>query len=74
MYFIGDFDGVTFNPDHRENWWLDYGRDVYAGITWSDIPKEDGRRIFIAWMNSWQYADEIPTSTWRGAMTVPPAL
>jgi fructan beta-fructosidase len=74
MYFIGDFDGVTFNPDHRENLWLDYGRDVYAGITWSDIPKEDGRRIFIAWMNSWQYADEIPTSTWRGAMTVPRTL
>ncbi|WP_461370213.1 glycoside hydrolase family 32 protein [Candidatus Darwinibacter acetoxidans] len=76
MYFIGDFDGVTFTPHKQQadNLWLDYGRDVYAGVTWSDIPAEDGRRIFIAWMNSWQYANEIPAPSWRGAMTVPRTL
>ena len=30
-----------------------------------------GRPVWIAWMNNWQYANDIPTSPWRGAMTVP---
>lgn len=51
--------------------WLDYGRDNYAGVTWSDIPKTDGRRIFLGWMSNWDYAQIVPTETWRSAMTVP---
>ena len=48
--------------------WLDYGRDNYAGVTWSDIP--DGRRIFMGWMSNWDYAQVVPTEKWRSAMTV----
>jgi beta-fructofuranosidase/levanase/fructan beta-fructosidase len=50
--------------------WLDYGRDNYAGVTWSDIPKTDGRRIFMGWMSNWAYAQKVPTESWRSAMTI----
>lgn len=45
--------------------WLDYGRDNYAGVTWSDIPEQDGRRVIIGWMSNWKYANETPTGAWR---------
>ncbi|GMX65746.1 hypothetical protein Elgi_50170 [Paenibacillus elgii] len=54
--------------------WLDYGRDNYAGVSWSDVPAEDGRRIYIGWMSNWKYAQVTPTESWRSAMTVPRAL
>ena len=39
QYFTGSFDGRTFTPDEQssEVRWLDYGRDNYAGVSWSDI-------------------------------------
>ena len=54
--------------------WLDQGRDDYAGVTWSNIPLEDGRRIFLGWMSNWDYAEEVPTRPSRGAMTLPRTL
>lgn len=51
--------------------WLDAGMDNYAGVTWSDIPKSDGRRIFLGWMSNWAYAQIVPTEKWRSAMTIP---
>ncbi|MGG4146251.1 PfkB family carbohydrate kinase [Paenibacillus algorifonticola] len=76
QYFVGEFDGNTFindnPPDHIM--WLDYGRDNYAGVTWSDIPEQDGRRVIIGWMSNWKYANETPTGSWRGAMTLPRTL
>ena len=51
--------------------WLDAGRDNYAGVTWSDIPDSDGRRIFLGWLSNWSYAQVVPTTTWRSAMTIP---
>lgn len=74
QYFVGDFDGHTFKTDQTLTKWIDYGKDNYAGVTWSDVPKNDGRRLFIGWMNNWQYARDIPTSTWRGAATLPRSL
>jgi fructan beta-fructosidase len=76
QYFIGDFDGLTFTNDHSNDTilWLDHGRDNYAGVTWSDIPSEDGRRLFIGWMSNWKYANETPTVSWRSAMTLPREL
>jgi fructan beta-fructosidase len=50
---------------------VDYGMDFYAAQSFSDIPAEDGRRIWLAWMNNWSYAGEVPTSPWRGIMSVP---
>ncbi|WNS43613.1 PfkB family carbohydrate kinase [Paenibacillus sp. MMS20-IR301] len=76
QYFIGEFDGNTFINDNPADHilWLDYGRDNYAGVTWSDIPEQDGRRVIIGWMSNWKYANETPTGSWRGAMTLPRAL
>ena len=54
--------------------WLDYGRDNYAGVTWSDVPENDGRRIFMGWMSNWDYAQIVPTERWRSAMTLPRVL
>ena len=76
QYFIGDFDGKTFVNSLLTNeiLWLDHGRDNYAGVTWSDIPEKDGRRIFIGWMSNWKYANVVPTERWRSAMTIPREL
>lgn len=76
QYFIGEFDGNTFINDNPSDhiMWLDYGRDNYAGVTWSDIPEQDGRRVIIGWMSNWKYANETPTGSWRGAMTLPRVL
>jgi fructan beta-fructosidase len=82
QYFVGDFDGraFTLDPAFEETLrtdtavWLDWGRDNYAGVTWSDVPADDGRRIFIGWMSNWDYAQDVPTSPWRSAMTLPRSL
>jgi fructan beta-fructosidase len=76
QYFIGDFDGKRFINDNSKErvLWLDYGRDNYAGVTWSDIPEDQKRRIYIGWMSNWKYADRTPTTSFRGAMTFPREL
>jgi fructan beta-fructosidase len=79
QYFIGHFDGKSFRPDPEfsgkpDGIWLDYGRDNYAGVTWSDIPARDGRRLFLGWMSNWDYAQAVPTDRWRSAMTLPREL
>src|SRR5690625_966713 len=74
QYFVGDFDGTTFTPDHEDIRWLDFGRDNYAGVSFSDVPKSDGRRIYLGWMSNWRYANEVPTEGWRSQMTLPREL
>lgn len=72
MYFVGDFDGKTFSNENPKDevLWLEYGRDNYAGVSWSDVPETDGRRIFMGWMSNWRYAQVVPTHAWRSAMTL----
>jgi fructan beta-fructosidase len=74
QYFTGDFDGHKFVPDETDTRWVDWGRDNYAGVTWSNIPENDGRRIFIGWMSNWQYATVVPTDVWRSTNTLPREL
>ncbi len=76
QYFIGDFDGQTFISDYPATaiLWLDFGTDNYAGVTWSNVPAQDGRRLFLGWMSNWNYAQLVPTERWRSAMTVPRTL
>ncbi len=68
------FSDEPAKPEREKAVWLEYGRDNYAGVTWSDIPKEDGRRIFMGWMSNWDYAMLVPTERWRSAMTLPRVL
>lgn len=72
QYFIGDWNGKEFIADDLETRWLDYGRDNYAGVTFNDAP--DNRRIYMGWMNNWEYAKEIPANPSRGSMTIPREL
>lgn len=74
QYFVGDFDGKTFRADtdaagNVPTKWLDYGKDHYATVTWSDAP--DGRRVALGWMSNWQYAADVPTMQFRSANTSP---
>ncbi len=74
QYFVGDFDGHQYKNTDTITRWIDYGKDDYAGVTWSGIPASDGRCIFIGWMSNWQYSDRVPTLSWRGANTIPREL
>ncbi len=82
QYFVGDFDGKKFTIDEtfskdvkqQKGLWIDYGRDNYAGVTWANISEVDGRKLFIGWMSNWDYAQKVPTETWRSSMTIPREL
>lgn len=74
QYFIGDWDGRTFTADTDASGkipikWLDYGKDNYALVSWSDAP--EGRRTAIGWMSNWQYAADVPTMQYRSTNTLP---
>ena len=71
QYFVGDFDGTEFKPQHVDELWIDYGPDNYGAVTWDNVPDSDGRRILIGWMSNWHYARGMPTFPWRGNMTIP---
>ncbi|MCS7468483.1 glycoside hydrolase family 32 protein [Stieleria sp. ICT_E10.1] len=71
-YFVGHFDGTRFTATQDAKW-VDFGRDFYAPVSWSDIPQSDGRRIWIGWFNNWQTC-LVPTSPWRSCMSVPRTL
>ena len=89
QYFVGDFDGKVFTLDKKferdltsnpaadvmdKGVWLDHGTDNYAGVTWANLPASEPRVLFAGWMNNWNYANQIPTDRWRGAMTLPREL
>jgi fructan beta-fructosidase len=71
QYFIGDFKEGVFTPDDTMIRWLDYGPDNYAGVTWSNLPSDQDRNLWIGWMSNWDYAQVVPTKTWRSATTLP---
>jgi fructan beta-fructosidase len=71
-YFVGHFDGKTFTTTQDAKW-VDYGRDFYAPVSWSDVPSSDGRRIWLGWFNNWETC-LVPTSPWRSCMSVPRTL
>lgn len=70
QYFTGTFDGKKFtNESPATTKWMDYGKDHYATVTWNNAP--EGRHIALAWMNNWQYANNVPTQQFRSANSVP---
>ncbi|HEY3741084.1 MAG TPA: glycoside hydrolase family 32 protein, partial [Bryobacteraceae bacterium] len=76
QYFVGEFDGTHFTNANAPNvtLWADYGADFYASTSFSDIPAKDGRRIWIGWLSNWIYANDEPTSPWRGLQSFPRVL
>ena len=70
QYFVGEFDGHRFvNESPNVTKWMDYGKDHYATVTWSNAPA--GRTIALAWMSNWDYANQVPTFQYRSANSVP---
>ena len=69
QYFVGDFDGKRFTTNQKATLWLDYGKDHYATVTFFNAPYN--RRIALAWMSNWQYANQVPTNQFRSANSVP---
>ena len=69
QYFIGSFDGHKFTCEHRDTRWMDYVKDHYATVTFDNAP--EGRKIALAWMSNWQYANQVPTKQFRSANSVP---
>ena len=74
QYFIGFFDGHRFIADNPEIvQYLDYGRDYYAGIAFTNLP-DPSHIILLAWANNHTYAKDTPTEPWRGLMAFPRSL
>jgi fructan beta-fructosidase len=76
QYFVGQSNGSAFvseNPKEQALW-ADYGKDFYASTSFSDLPPIDARRIWMGWLDNWEYAAQEPTSPWRGAQSIPRTL
>ena len=71
QYFIGTFDGRKFTCEDAPEVtkWMDWGKDHYATVTFSNAP--DGRHVAMPWMSNWQYANDVPTKQYRSANGLP---
>ena len=67
-YLIGSFDGREFKAETRKLPGF-YGNVCYAAQTFSDIPKEDGRRIQIGWLRT-----DTPGMPFNQSMSIPREL
>jgi len=80
QYFVGDFDGKTFKldpanpkpitPDYAGSV-VDWGKDYYAAIPFNNLPSTQKSPIMIGWINNWAYANKIPTTPFKGSMSLP---
>ncbi len=72
IYLIGSFDKKTWQFTRKSVHAIDYGLDFYAPQT---LLSPDGRRIMIAWMQSWESShDHVAVGSWFGMMTLPREL
>lgn len=71
QYFVGSFDGHKFTCESKPEVtkWMDYGKDHYATVSFSNAP--DSRIVVLPWMSNWQYANQVPTQQFRSANGLP---
>ncbi len=71
QYFVGSFDGHQFVCESmpKVTKWMDYGKDHYATVSFYNAP--ENRRVVLAWMSNWQYANQVPTKQFRSANSIP---
>lgn len=73
--FVGRFDGTRFTPEPEDApRWADFGADFYAALSWAHLPGAPAQALWLGWMSCHRYARHLPTSPWRGAMSVPRTL
>ena len=75
QYFVGEFDGEKFINENPLNniYRPDYGPDYYAAIAYNQLPAAH-LPTAIGWVNNWNYANDIPTTPWKSAMSIPRTL
>lgn len=75
QYFVGDFDGTSFKNESTATkiYRPDYGPDYYAAILYNNLPA-GYKPISMGWVNNWNYANDIPTTPWKSAMSLPREL
>lgn len=75
QYFVGEFDGTTFTNESPAGGIFrpDEGPDFYAGITYNNLPANQ-KPVMIGWANNWAYANDLPTTPWKGVMSLPREL
>ena len=72
IYLTGTYDPQTYRFVRKAAHAIDYGLDFYAPQT---LESPDGRRIMIAWMQSWESShDHTYIGKWFGMMTLPREL
>ena len=71
VFLIGSYckHNYKYTRENIQN--VDYGLDFYAPQT---MQIEDGRRILIAWMQSWDNPIYPDSHSWSGMMTIPREL
>lgn len=71
LCIIGNFDSDTYAFQRESVSCIDSGLDFYAPQT---MMTEDGRRIMIGWMESWDNHMYTKEFGWSGMMTIPREL
>lgn len=71
VYFLGEYDEKKHEFQYRKAFSLDDGLDFYAPQT---LVTSDGRRIMIAWMQSWDANIRPVNQKWSCMMTLPREL
>jgi sucrose-6-phosphate hydrolase SacC (GH32 family) len=75
QYFLGRFDGKQFSASTEvgAHGWTNYGKDDYCAINFNNLPTSS-KPVLLGWMSNWEYAASLPTSPWRGQMSIPRRL
>lgn len=72
QYFIGDFDGKTFQPmETAYPLYVDKGLDYYAVRTFRDYDHTLDTTTAMGWVATWDYAPHVPTTYGKGFWSVP---
>lgn len=73
QYFIGDFNGKEFIPDHpySEPLYVDDGLDYYASRVFQDYDSTNEDIVSIGWVNYWDYAPQAPSQWGKGVWSIP---
>lgn len=79
QYFVGNFDGTTFTLDPENprpiapavTNVVDWGKDYYAAIQFNHLPASQPGPVMVGWLNNWAYAGQLPTTPFKGAMSLP---
>ena len=78
QYFVGDFDGRTFQAEGLQpetGAYVDCGPDYYASRTFKDFDGTLGGRVYsMGWMSNWRYCRDLPTTYGKGFWSVPREL